>query len=77
MVTALSDTAWDTPAVLSDTSLFGRVIHTLIGYSDRPSVRLEARLLCIPALGKSFYLENPLLLEEGCSSNGYQHRLAR
>ena len=34
----LSETAWDTSAILSDTSLFGRVLHTLIGYSDQPSV---------------------------------------
>ena len=34
----MSDTAWDTSAILSDTSLFGRVLHTLIGYSDQPSV---------------------------------------
>ena len=38
VVTALSDTAWDTSAVLSDTSLFGRVLHTLVGYADQPSV---------------------------------------
>ena len=31
-------TAWNTSAILSDTSLFGRVLHTLIGYSDQPSV---------------------------------------
>jgi high-affinity iron transporter len=38
IVTALSQTAWETSAILSDTSLFGRVLHTLIGYSDQPSV---------------------------------------
>jgi high-affinity iron transporter len=38
LVTALSQTAWDTSAILSDTSLIGRVLHTLIGYSDQPSV---------------------------------------
>ena len=36
-MTALSQTAWDTSGILSDTSLFGRVLHTLIGYSDQPS----------------------------------------
>jgi len=30
-------TVWDTSWLLSDTSLFGRVLHTLIGYSDQPS----------------------------------------
>ena len=38
VITALSETAWDTSSVLSDTSLFGRVLHTLVGYSDEPSV---------------------------------------
>jgi high-affinity iron transporter len=38
VLTMLSQTAWDTSAILSDTSLFGRVLHTLIGYSDQPSV---------------------------------------
>ena len=29
ILTMLSETAWDTSAILSDTSLFGRVLHTL------------------------------------------------
>jgi len=38
IVTALSNTAWDTSAILSDSSLFGRVLRTLMGYSDQPSM---------------------------------------
>ena len=38
VVTALGQTAWDTSGVLSDTSFFGRVLHTLLGYADQPSV---------------------------------------
>jgi len=38
VVTVFEQTAWDTSAILSDTSLFGRVLHTLIGYSDQPSL---------------------------------------
>jgi high-affinity iron transporter len=38
VITAFSDTAWDTSAILSDTSLFGRVLHTLVGYADQPSI---------------------------------------
>ncbi len=34
----LQQTAWDTSWLLSDSSLAGRVLHTLIGYSDQPSV---------------------------------------
>ena len=37
LVTALADTAWDTSTILSDTSLIGRVLHTLVGYADQPS----------------------------------------
>jgi high-affinity iron transporter len=37
VITALGDTVWDTSAILSDTGLAGRVLHTLIGYSDQPS----------------------------------------
>jgi high-affinity iron transporter len=37
VVTALSSTLWDTSGILPDNGLFGRVLHTLIGYSDQPS----------------------------------------
>ena len=54
----LEGTAWDTSAILSDTSLFGRVLHTLIGYSDQPSVLqvvvYVATLAVIAVLTKAF-----------------------
>ncbi|HYM31890.1 MAG TPA: FTR1 family protein [Candidatus Cybelea sp.] len=34
---ALGQQVWDTSWLLSDKSIFGRVLHTLIGYVDRPS----------------------------------------
>jgi high-affinity iron transporter len=37
IVTALSQPLWDTSAILPDSSLLGRVLHTLIGYTDQPS----------------------------------------
>ena len=37
VITLFSDTLWDTSWALSDKSIFGRVLHTLIGYSDQPS----------------------------------------
>jgi high-affinity iron transporter len=37
LVTVLGRTVWDTSAVLTDSSLFGRVLHTLMGYTDQPS----------------------------------------
>ena len=37
LVTAMEGTLWDTSAILSDSSLVGRVLHTLLGYTDQPS----------------------------------------
>lgn len=37
-ITALTDTLWDTSWLLSDKSVPGRVLHTLIGYADQPSI---------------------------------------
>ncbi len=37
LVTALDGTAWDTSGILRDSSLIGRVLHTLVGYTDEPS----------------------------------------
>lgn len=33
----LGDTAWDTSWLLSEHSLFGRLLHTLIGYMEQPT----------------------------------------
>ena len=58
VVTIGSDTAWDTSAILSDASLIGRVLHTLVGYSDQPSglqaVVYAATLTAILTLSKAF-----------------------
>ncbi|ACB93766.1 FTR1 family iron permease [Beijerinckia indica] len=37
LLTALTKTAWNTSAYLSETSLGGKVLHALLGYTDRPS----------------------------------------
>ncbi len=37
MVSVLTDTMWDTSAILTDGSIIGRALHTLIGYTDRPN----------------------------------------
>ena len=37
LVTALEGTVWDTSWILDDSSLIGRALHTLIGYTDQPS----------------------------------------
>jgi len=36
-VTALDDIVWDSSWILSDRNLIGRSLHTLIGYTDRPT----------------------------------------
>lgn len=37
IVTSLDETVWDTSWLLSDSSLLGRALHTLIGYVDQPT----------------------------------------
>jgi high-affinity iron transporter len=37
LATVLEHTVWDTSWLLSDGSLFGKLMHTLIGYTDRPT----------------------------------------
>ncbi|HUW39103.1 MAG TPA: FTR1 family protein [Rhodocyclaceae bacterium] len=37
LVTVLSHVIWDTSGVLSDGSLAGKALHTLVGYADRPT----------------------------------------
>jgi high-affinity iron transporter len=37
IVTTLDETVWDTSWLLSDSSLLGRALHTLIGYVDQPT----------------------------------------
>jgi high-affinity iron transporter len=37
VVVALDRTVWDTSWLLSEGSLFGKLLHTLIGYSERPT----------------------------------------
>ena len=34
---SLTSTVWDTSSLLSEDSLTGRLVHTLIGYTDRPN----------------------------------------
>jgi high-affinity iron transporter len=36
-VTALPEIMWNSSSILSDRSLVGRALHTLVGYSDQPT----------------------------------------
>jgi high-affinity iron transporter len=44
-VTALGSIVWDSSSILPDKSLLGRALHTLIGYSDQPTVLQLVRYL--------------------------------
>ncbi len=71
IVSVLSATAWDTSWLLSAGSLMGRVLHTLAGYDDRPSIMqvvvylatlvtiLVAMRVCAPAKPKPRVAEAP------------------
>ena len=54
ILTALNGQVWNTSWLLSEGSLPGKVLHTLVGYSDRPSgMQVLAYLL---TLGATFFL---------------------
>lgn len=51
LIDSLADTVWDTSAILSEDSLAGKVLHALVGYTDRPSaLQLWAYLATIGAI---------------------------
>jgi high-affinity iron transporter len=37
LLPSLGDELWDTSSILSDTSVLGRILHTLTGYVAQPS----------------------------------------
>jgi high-affinity iron transporter len=50
-VPSLGDQLWDTSPILADDTLFGRALHALVGYSDRPmGVQLVAYFAVLAAL---------------------------
>ena len=50
-VPSLGDQVWDTSRLLPDDGLFGRALHALVGYSDRPmGVQIAAYLLVLTLL---------------------------
>lgn len=52
LIPALGDQIWNSSALLSETSLPGQVLHTLIGYVARPEgVQLLAYVLALAAIG--------------------------
>jgi len=62
VIDVLGGTVWDSSALLSETSIVGRVLHTLIGYSDQPTA---LQLVTYAATLAVIYL-----LTRACSSPG-------
>jgi high-affinity iron transporter len=67
-IEVLTGTVWDTSWLLSDGSVIGRLVHTLIGYTDRPNgAQLVAYLLTLAMIVLLMKLFEP----------GYQKRGTR
>ncbi|SFT43233.1 FTR1 family iron permease [Pseudomonas marincola] len=62
---ALGDTLWDTSALLSEHSITGKLLHTLIGYTAQPSgVQVLAYLACLSViLGLGWLTARPKALQ--------------
>jgi high-affinity iron transporter len=74
VVTIMSAALWNTSEILSEKSILGRVLHTLVGYSDQPSV-LQAlayvlTLAVIFVLGRIFSSSPPS--RPAVSSSGHR-----
>ncbi|MEO6608314.1 MAG: FTR1 family protein [Aestuariivirga sp.] len=59
--TLFSETIWNTSAVLSEKSILGRILHTLLGYVDRPSLMQLIAYLAVIAVvyGSGRLLSHP------------------
>ncbi len=52
LLPAIKPVLWDTSAVLSEKSLFGQMLHTLVGYVDRPTgMQLLVYLFAVALIG--------------------------
>jgi high-affinity iron transporter len=49
-LTALDNVVWDSGWLLSDSSILGKALHTLIGYTDQPTAMQLAVYLAILAV---------------------------
>jgi high-affinity iron transporter len=64
VLTAFGETMWDTSWILSDSSVVGRALHTLVGYVDQPTamqvIAYAATLSVIGVLMKLFAPARPV-----------------
>jgi high-affinity iron transporter len=69
-IEALTSTVWDTSWLLSDGSVIGRLVHTLIGYTDRPSgAQLVVYLLTIAIVIGLMRSQRPRHLAVSCAKS--------
>jgi high-affinity iron transporter len=54
VLTSLGQTVWDTSWLLSDGSIVGKALHTLVGYTDQPTAM--QLLVYVATLGVTFVL---------------------
>jgi high-affinity iron transporter len=60
MIDVLSNRMWDSSGFLPQDSLLGRLLHTLIGYTDRPTaLQLVAYLATLAAMAALTWLAAP------------------
>ena len=69
-VEVLTSTVWDTSWLLSDDSVLGRLLHTLIGYTDRPNgAQVLVYLLTVSFIWGLMRLQRPSRLTTKQSSS--------
>jgi high-affinity iron transporter len=60
MATVLTQTLWDTSGILSDQSLVGKALHTLIGYTDKPNrLQMIAYLVTLASISALMVICKP------------------
>jgi high-affinity iron transporter len=73
LLPALGDALWDTSFLLNEKSLFGRVLHTLVGYTAQPAgIQLVFYLVTLLAIGGLMWLVNrPTALRAGSRASSH------
>jgi len=60
LIDVLGNRMWDSSGLLPQDSVFGRLLHTLIGYTDRPTeLQLIAYLATLAAIAVMTWLAAP------------------
>jgi high-affinity iron transporter len=69
VVHVLGQRVWDTSGILSEKSLVGRLLHTLIGYTDQPTaLQLVAYLGTLAVMGVLTWVATPARRPAGAAA---------